>query len=229
METKICSKCGTEKEYKGRCKECKRNYQKIYYQNNKEKIYKVTNKWRKDNKEKARESYNKFAFNNPNKIKEYTKRTYEKHKEKRNQQIKEYRIKNQGKVAERNKKWRENNQERIKTRRNERNKERRQTDELYRLTTNITNRMRSYLKNYEKSDRTIKYIGCSPIELRKHLEKQFTEGMSWENYGKYGWHIDHKIPLFAGKGNKEEIIKLCHYTNLQPLWRDDNYKKWKRI
>jgi hypothetical protein len=53
--------------------------------------------------------------------------------------------------------------------------------------------------------------------------------MTWENYGKYGWHVDHKIPLFAGKGDKEEIIKLCHYTNLQPLWHDDNYKKGKRI
>jgi hypothetical protein len=53
--------------------------------------------------------------------------------------------------------------------------------------------------------------------------------MSWKNYGKYGWHIDHKIPLFAGKNNKEELLKLFHYTNLQPLWHDDNYKKWKRI
>jgi hypothetical protein len=52
--------------------------------------------------------------------------------------------------------------------------------------------------------------------------------MSWENYGFYGWHIDHKIPLDAGK-TEEEIYKLCHFTNLQPLWGDINIKKGKKI
>jgi len=54
------------------------------------------------------------------------------------------------------------------------------------------------------------------------LEHQFKEGMNWDNQGK--WHIDHIIPLSSGN-TEEEIIKLCHYTNLQPLWAIDNMKK----
>lgn len=212
METIICKKCGIEKKnsefykskrikngYSTMCNECRKEY------------------------------YNKYKQNNPDKIKEYTKRTYEKHKEKRLKQIEEYRLKNIDKVKERNKNWKNKNKERIKIARNKRNKERRRTDEIYRLTTNIGNRMRLHLKKDNKNERTIKYIGCTPTELKCHLENQFTEGMSWENYGKYGWHIDHIIPLFTGKDNKEEIIKLCHYTNLQPLWCEDNYKKSKNI
>ena len=52
--------------------------------------------------------------------------------------------------------------------------------------------------------------------------------MSWENYGKDGWHIDHKIPLSSAKTDRE-IYELCHYTNLQPLWAKDNLKKSNKI
>jgi hypothetical protein len=61
-----------------------------------------------------------------------------------------------------------------------------------------------------------------------NLEKQFISGMTWENYGYYGWHVDHKIPLASAK-TKEELIKLCHYTNLQPLWMDENLSKGAKI
>jgi len=52
--------------------------------------------------------------------------------------------------------------------------------------------------------------------------------MSWENYGRNGWHVDHIIPLSSAK-TEEEIYKLCHYTNLQPLWEVDNIKKGNKI
>jgi hypothetical protein len=51
--------------------------------------------------------------------------------------------------------------------------------------------------------------------------------MSWDNYGYYGWHIDHIIPLSSAK-TKEEIYKLCHFKNLQPLWWTDNLSKGKK-
>ena len=70
-------------------------------------------------------------------------------------------------------------------------------------------------------------VGCSPEFLKDHIENQFTEGMSWELMGKY-IHIDHRIPLSSAK-SEEEVYKLCHYTNLQPLWAEDNLSKGSKI
>ena len=52
--------------------------------------------------------------------------------------------------------------------------------------------------------------------------------MSWDNYGLYGWHIDHIVPLSNAK-TEDDFYKLCHYTNLQPLWSLDNLKKSNKI
>ena len=64
--------------------------------------------------------------------------------------------------------------------------------------------------------------------LRNYLEKQFKEGMTWENYGQ--WHIDHIIPLSSfNLLDEKEVKKAIHYSNLQPLWAIDNLKKGNRI
>ena len=69
-------------------------------------------------------------------------------------------------------------------------------------------------------------LGCDWITAHNYLECRFTEGMNWNNYGE--WHIDHIIPLASAKSN-EELITLCHYTNLQPLWAFDNLSKGSKI
>lgn len=81
-------------------------------------------------------------------------------------------------------------------------------------------------KKWTKKFKFAEYIGCSQEELIKHLESKFTEGMTWENQGE--WHIDHIIPL-SSANTEEEMYKLCHYTNLQPLWALDNIKKSNKI
>ena len=83
-------------------------------------------------------------------------------------------------------------------------------------------------KTIRKNSNTITLVGCSPGILRKHLESKFKKGMSWENYSFKGWHVDHIIPISSAK-NEEEFIKLCHYTNLQPLWATENMKKRNKI
>ena len=90
----------------------------------------------------------------------------------------------------------------------------------------MNSRIRIFMKskNITKKNKTFEIVGCTPEELKKHLENQFTDGMSWENHGLIGWHIDHIIPLSSAK-NEDDIIKLCHYMNLQPLWSLDNIKK----
>ena len=78
------------------------------------------------------------------------------------------------------------------------------------------------------NNKTFEIVGCTPQELKDHLEKHFKEGMTWENYGLYGWHIDHIIPL-ASAETEEELLKLFHYTNLQPLWAEENLLKSNKI
>jgi len=79
---------------------------------------------------------------------------------------------------------------------------------------------------WNKSKGTKDLLGCSFEIAFKHIERQFIKGMSWENRSE--WHIDHIIPLASAK-TEEELIKLCHYTNLQPLWAVDNLVKNDKI
>jgi hypothetical protein len=94
------------------------------------------------------------------------------------------------------------------------------------LKETLRNRCYSAFKNIKENKPfgTNKLLGADFYTVKKHLEIKFTEGMDWNNMGRYGWHIDHIKPL-ALASCKEEVIELCHYTNLQPLWCKDNLKK----
>jgi hypothetical protein len=90
--------------------------------------------------------------------------------------------------------------------------------------------MRSAMDGRSKSKHTMELLGCSIEEFKIYLEKQFTKGMNWGNYGKKGWHIDHILPCASFDLTDPEQQKKCfHYTNLQPLWAEDNYKKKDKI
>jgi hypothetical protein len=69
-------------------------------------------------------------------------------------------------------------------------------------------------------------VGCSPVELKMYLEKQFENGMTWDNRNE--WHIDHITPLSSAKTEKD-VINLCYFTNLQPLWVKENLEKSNKI
>ena len=80
----------------------------------------------------------------------------------------------------------------------------------------------------EQLAKTKTLIGCTSIELKAHLEKQFKEGMTWENYGK--WHVDHIVPCASFNFSiPEEHYKCLNYKNLQPLWAEENIKKGNNI
>lgn len=77
-----------------------------------------------------------------------------------------------------------------------------------------------------KTYKTLDLVGCTAPELKKHLEGQFAEGMTWDNYGLEGWHIDHIKPLSSFDLTDIEQQKICfHFSNLQPLWAADNLAK----
>jgi hypothetical protein len=92
------------------------------------------------------------------------------------------------------------------------------------MTKNLRKRLNFAIKNNQKSGSAVKDLGCTVQELKIYLESKFTEGMSWDNYGK--WHIDHIIPLNSfDLSDLEQLKKACHYTNLQPLWAEANLAK----
>ena len=95
-----------------------------------------------------------------------------------------------------------------------------------RIAENLRSRIRIALKqaNGTKSARTLELLGCDIEFLRQHLSNQFTEGMTWDNYGE--WHVDHIKPCSAfDLTDPEQQLQCFHYTNLQPLWAIDNLSK----
>jgi len=109
-------------------------------------------------------------------------------------------------------------------------KRRKQTDVSFKLSCYLRSRVNSALKTNKKTGSAIKDLGCTLQELKAHLEAQFTEGMSWDTYGRHGWHVDHILPLSSfDLTDVVQFKKAVHYTNLQPLWCEDNYQKSNKI
>ena len=80
----------------------------------------------------------------------------------------------------------------------------------------------------KKAGSAVKDLGCTLEFLEKHIEGQFQEGMTWDNYGE--WEVDHIVPLAKlDLTNPEDFAKACHYSNLQPLWWQDNLKKSDKV
>lgn len=112
--------------------------------------------------------------------------------------------------------------------RNQRHKERYENDPQYRITHNLRGSLHTKVKRsgYPKLDSAMNLLGCSIADFRAYIEARFLPGMSWENHGRYGWHIDHIRPCASfDLTNLEEQKKCFHYTNLQPLWAKDNLLK----
>jgi hypothetical protein len=158
----------------------------------------------------------------------YQQEYIQKNSEKLKKQKKEYREKNKEKVFFLKQKYYLNNKEKINRYKRDWENNKRKNDVLFKLKQLIRHRIYVFLKtkNITKNNKTFNIVGCEPSVLKEHLEKKFVLGMSWSNYGE--WHIDHIIPLSSGK-SEDEIYKLCHYTNLQPLWGEDNMKKGNKI
>ena len=105
-----------------------------------------------------------------------------------------------------------------------------QNDVHFKIRQNLSTRIRIALGSSSKAENTANLLGCSINELRAHLERQFTVGMTWDNYGVEGWHIDHRKPCASFDLTIPEQQKICfHYTNLQPLWARDNLSKGDRL
>jgi superoxide dismutase len=133
---------------------------------------------------------------------------------------KEYYSDNNDSIKKKAKEYRDNNRKII----NKNIRERKKSDPLFKLRHAVGNSiLKSIKKNgYAKNSKTTEILGCTYKEFKKHIESKFESWMMWENHGKYngninfGWDIDHIVPICSAK-TEEEILKLNHYTNLQPL------------
>lgn len=212
------------REYHKKNKEKIKERKKLWYEANKDKVSKYNNAYSKDKSkqniiEKAKEKYyikNKDIINNKS-IKYYEKN---KNGDRLKTYQKEYRIKNRDKIKINLKKYRQANKEKI----NLYVKNKRKENVLFKLSCNLRSLIYNAFNNkgYCKDSKTEQILGCTYDEFKQHIESQFESWMSWNNYGLYngtegyGWDIDHIIPLKTAQ-TEEELIKLNHYSNLQPL------------
>lgn len=159
--------------------------------------------------ESVKKAASKQRFKNPEKHKLQNEQWREKNLEKHRQNARDYYHKNKSHATEVKRK---------------RRLERRHSDPLYAFREGMRSLvLRAFRnKNYTKSSKTREILGCEWENLSRHIESQFVSGMGWFNRSE--WHVDHIIPLASAK-TIEDVIRLNHYTNLQPLWAIDNLKK----
>ncbi len=170
-------------------------------------------------------SSKKIYKNNPEKYKQKSFLYRQEYKDILRQKSKEKYQKQKNVILIRNRKWRRKNRNKLRIYERKLLKENVQRKLSQRLRSRIRNILHGVCK---KSKPTMDLIGCSANFLIKYLEIQFQPGMTWKNYGQFGWHIDHIIPCSAfDLTDFKQQEKCFHYTNLQPLWAIDNLSKGK--
>jgi hypothetical protein len=226
--TKTCKKCNIEKEISDFhtqknclhgvnpiCKLCRKHKTKIYYIKNKESILKKTNAYNQKNMEKVLLRNKKWQLENREYFLEYHRNYNAKYiainKKKLNKISRQYYLDNKSKM----------NRERA-----EYAKKQYKEDFSYKMKILLRSRIRIALQNNTKNKSTLDLLGCTIQFFKDHIEKRFQKGMTWDNYGFYGWHIDHIRPCASfDLSDPEEQNKCFHYSNLQPLWAEDNLRK----
>lgn len=181
-------------------------------------------KWRKDNPERWKETKaacrvkrrekdldqaRKWRLKNIDKIRELDRKHYALHKEE---------------TLLKNKEWRDKNKDKINAQKRGYMKHRRKNNPMHVIQMRVRSRFANAMKRrgWSKDSPMQSIVGCSWHELVSHIESLFLPNMTWDNRDK--WHIDHIVPLCTAT-NEEEVKRLCHWKNLQPLWIEDNLRK----
>jgi len=256
---KECNKCKVYKPYSEfnksvaskdgyvySCKECRKEYYKQnrekmierereYYKQNKERIAQRHKEYYQRNKDKIAEKDRIYRENNKDKIAEYKKRWRRDNKEKNTQRHKEYYQQNKERITQRHKEYYQQNKQKTIEKNAEYQKERYQNDPAYRLRKLVSVVVRDALNNNNGSkegNSTWDALPYTPQQLREHLEAQFEEGMTWDNYGHDGWHVDHIYPqsLLPYESMDDDNFRLAwDLRNLRPLWAAENISKGNEI
>lgn len=215
-----------QKEWRSRNKEHLKEYERLRYILNPERELKRHRDYVEKNREivKVKQSI-------------HHKKWYKDNKEKEIERVREWKLKNKDKIQD----WKTRNKDKIKLYSKEyraKNLERERTREHKKYTEDICFALKKILririgkalKNKQKRGSAVDDLGCSVLELKVYLEKQFKDGMNWDNWGLYGWHIDHIKPLDSfDLTDRKQFLEATHYTNLQPMWAKDNIRKGNKI
>lgn len=228
-------KSNTSDGLNGTCKDCtaktrEKNRQKLnarakeYYQENKDEKLKWAAEYRELNPEKVKESKKLYYENNKDKVLEKNKAWRLDNIEAVKEKDRKYHQKNRSERNAFNKQWRKENSEHVRNYINDKYQNNEEFH-IWQICRQLVRR--AYLAIGTKKERSSReFLNYSAQDLKEHIEKQFTEGMSWDNHGE--WHIDHIIPISQAK-TLEEGIKLSKLSNLQPLWAEDNLLKKNKI
>ena len=205
---------------------------------NKEKIKRCGEKYRDTNKEEIKDRKKSYYLANRKKIIDSVKAHYKENKEKVKLQKKIYRETNKERLSSDRKKYIKDNivkfklySENYKNKRNKTLRKKYRTNLKYKLNHNISRSIQLSLTNGKNGKSWLTLVPYTLEQLKKHLEKQFTEGMTWENYGD-GWHLDHKIPLSAHNFTEPfhtDFKKAWALKNLQPMWSKENMSKGAKL
>jgi hypothetical protein len=202
---KICNKCKTEKQFSEFHKSSKDKYGRKgmckLCKKEEHHLHYITNK------EKYLKQNKKWVSTHKKQLKAYHKH----YSFGRKKYFKDYRIKNREKRTQYQRELMSSNMD-------------------YRISCQLRHRVNLAVKLQKttKIDHTSDLLGCTIGYFRNYLESKFQNGMVWNNYGKLGWHIDHIKPCASfNLSNPEEQRKCFHYTNMQPLWAMDNFRKGK--
>jgi hypothetical protein len=163
-----------------------------------------------------------YYSENKKRIEVYKKEYYQKNKEKIKAKKNQHYKNNRKSIIKKQKLYIEKNRVKV----NLYYKTKKLEDINFKLKHILRSRLLQALKNNYKSGSAVKDLGCSIEQLKCYLENKFEAGMTWENHGK--WHIDHIKPLASfDLEDREQLLQACHFTNLQPLWAEENLRKNK--
>jgi hypothetical protein len=171
---------------------------------------------------RRKEYLHNYHRQNRDRIHKQKRGYYQKHKF----QIRLKNIKNRKRRNKYNKKYYRRNKSKLNCYRRKYLGWRYRTDALFKIKHLLRTRIGDLCsgRGFVKSKRTMELLGCDLVSFKAYMETLFKSGMNWNNHGRWGWHIDHIVPLVHAK-TQQELEALFHYKNLQPLWWYDNLSK----
>jgi len=236
MKTKKCSKCGEVKPVsefskdknrkdglQRQCKSCAKQYYQDHREENKQ--------YNQDYREEKKQYHRQYYQDHKEERKQYHRQYKQDHREEKKQYDKQYNQDHKEERKQYNRQYKQDHREEKKQYRRQYENKKYKTDTTFRLRSIISKAIWKSIKRNKNGYHWEDLVGYTLDDLKQHLEKQFKDGMSWDNYGYDGWHIDHKKPVswFNFTSYEDEEFKQCWaLENLQPKWAEDNMVKGNR-